>query len=385
MKYFPLVWAALWRKRARTLYTMLSIVVAFLLYGLLQGFNVGLNRGVEVSGADRLITAGKYSFTEMMTLGYYERIRAIPGVKAVSHATWFGGVYQDEKNFFPQFPVDQDTYFTLYPDIIISPEALKAFQTTRTGALVGAGLAKKFGWKVGDRIPIQATIWPNKETGNAWAFDLVGLIDGKDEAARVQSDVMLFRFDYFDEGRQFGKGLLGWFIVQVQNPAQAAAVSAAIDKEFANSSRETRTDTEKAFNQAFIKQLGDIQMIITSILGAVFFTLLFLTGNTMMQSVRERVPELAVLKTLGFSDFTVLTLVLVESLLLCVLAAIAGIALAWLLLPGIAISARMPGLGMTPSVLWNGIGIAILLAAVVGLLPAWRAKRLDIVNALAGH
>lgn len=383
MKYFPLVWSALWRKKPRTIYTMLSIVVAFLLFGMLQAVNVGLTKSIQITGADRLFVAGKFSFTELLPLSYNARIKSIPGVQLTTHASWFGGVYQDERNFFAQFAVDHETYLEMYPEFIVTDEARTEWARNKTAVLVGAGLAEKFGWKVGDRIPIQASIWPKRDGSNTWEFDIAGLIDGKDDTAKAQSEVLLFRFDYFDEARQFGQGYVGWYLVRAADVDQASALANAIDREFANSPRETRTDSEKAFNQAFMKQLGDIGLIIESILGAVFFTLLFLTGNTMMQSVRERVPELAVLKTIGFSDRTMLSLVLAESLLLCTIAALIGLAVATLLMPGLA--AKMPGLKMSSEVWMLGVGLSALLAAVVGLPPAWRAMRLDIVNALAGN
>ncbi|HVT34603.1 MAG TPA: FtsX-like permease family protein [Nevskiaceae bacterium] len=385
MKYLPLLWATLWRRRARTIYTMASIAVAFLLYGLLNGVNMAFSSGVEAAGADRLMTAGKYSFTEILPLSYYQQIKNIPGVKAVTHATWFGGVYIDEHNFIPQFPVDQDTYFDVYPEMIIDPKQLQAFKDTRDGVLAGVELARRFGWKIGDRIPLQATIWPNKQGGNDWSFQLVGLIDAKNEAARAQSEALFFRYDYFDEERQYGKGKVGWYIVRLDDPKASDQIAAAIDKQFSNSANETRTDTEKAFNQSFIKQMGDIELIIRSILGAVFFTLLLLTGNTMMQSVRERVPELAVLKTLGFTDGAVLALVLAESLLLCVFAALIGLLLSGLIMPGLGAKAQMPGMQLTGALLASGCGVAVLLALVVGAVPATRAMRLQIVNALSGH
>lgn len=383
LKFFPLVWATLWRKRTRTILTLLSVVVAFLLFGLLEAVNVAFSTGANYGDSHRLVVAGKYSFTEILPLAYLQRIRSIPGVQDVTHASWFGGIYQTERNFFPQFAVDADTYLTVYDNFKVDPVQKTAFLNTRTGALVGRSLAQRFGWKIGDKIPIQATIWPKVDGSNAWDFDIVGFIDPATEADKAQTEVMLFHYDYFNEARQFGKDYVGWYAVKVAPSAQPAVVAAAIDKEFANSPRETRTDSEKSFNQAFIKQMGDIELIISSILGAVFFTLLFLTGNTMMQSVRDRVPELAVLKTIGFSDPAVLTLVLAESLMLCLLAALIGLGLADLIMPTLA--ARMPGLRMSPEVILGGCGIAVLLAVVVGILPALRAMRLDIVNALAGH
>ncbi|HEY0917210.1 MAG TPA: ABC transporter permease [Solimonas sp.] len=383
MKYFPLIWSALWRKKPRTIYTMLSIIVAFLLFGMLQAVAVSMTRSFEIAGADRLFTAGKFSFTEILPLGYYSRIKSTPGVQLATHASWFGGVYQNERNMFPQLAVDHETYLDMYSEFIVDEAARKEWARNKAGALVGKGLAEKFGWKVGDRVPIQASIWPKRDGRNDWEFDIVGLLDGKDENAKAQAEVMLFRFDYFDEARQFGQGYVGWYLEKISDPAESGSVAAAIDRQFANSPKETRTDSEKAFNQSFMKQMGDIQMIIQSILGAVFFTLLFLTGNTMMQSVRERIPELAVLKTIGFSDRSVLALVLTESLLLCLIAALVGLGIATLLMPGLA--SKVPGLYMPPEVWLMGAGVAALLAVVVGFPPAWRAMRLDIVNALSAH
>lgn len=387
MKFLPLLWAALWRRKPRTIYTGLSIVVSFLLFGLLQAFNSAINSGVEVSGADRLITVGKYSLTQLLPYGYYNQIRNVEGVAAVTHATWFGGVYQVERNFFPQFPADVGSYLEIYPEILL-PEAQKqALLETRTGAIVAKSLADRFGWKVGDKIPIQATIWPKADRSNAWEFDLVGIFDARTAAERGQQEMLLFRHDYFDEARQFGRGTVGWFIVRARDPGRLAEVAGRIDALFANSPNPTKTQGEKAFNQGFIKQLGDIGFIISSIMGAVLFTLLMLTGNTMMQSVRERVPELAVLKTLGYTDRQVLGLVLAESGLMCIVSALLGLGLAATLIPLLA--PRLPsgfaGMELKPLVFLEGLGIAAVLALLVGALPAHRAMRLDIVTALQGH
>ncbi len=385
MKFLPLVWAALWRKRPRTLFTMASIAVAFLLYGLLYAVNNAFNRGVEVAGADRLVVISKYSLTQPLPYSYLNELRSIDGVEAVTWASWFGGVYQEEKNFFAQFPVDAETYLTMYPEIVLPEAQRDTLLRTRNGAVVAQTLADRFGWSVGDRIPIQASIWPFK-TGNTWDFELVGIFDTADPAARGQYEMMLFNHEYFDEGRAFGQGLVGWYIVRTRNPDANASIAQAIDERFRNSTNPTKTDSEKAFNQSFLKQMGDIGLIVKSILGAVFFTLLFLTGNTMMQSVRERIPELAVLKTLGFGERRVLLLVLAESAALCVLAAMAGLGLAAVVLPPIA--NKMPGfagMGLDPQTFVMGVTIAIALAVAVGLPPALRASRISIVDALAGR
>lgn len=384
MKYLPLLWAALWRRKPRTLYTGLSIAVSFLLFGLLQAFNTALNSGVEVAGGDRLITTGKYSLTQVLPYAHLSQIRNVEGVARVTHASWFGGVYQTERNFFAQFPVDVPSYLAIYPEILLPAEQKEAFMRTRSGAVVARSIADRFGWKLGERIPIQATIWPRADGSRVWEFELVGIFDAATAAERAQQEMMLFHHDYFDEARQVGKGTVGWFIVQAREASQLAAVAARIDALFAQSPHPVKTQTEKAFNQAFIKQMGDIGLIIRAIMGAVLFTLLMLAGNTMMQSVRERIPELAVLKTLGFRDAQVLGLVLAESVTLCVSAALAGLASAAALIPVLA--PRLPGgfsgMELRADAFVEGLLVAGLLALLVGVLPALRAMRLDIVDAL---
>lgn len=386
MKYLPLVWAALWRRKPRTIFTMLSIVVAFLLYALLSAVNAAFNAGVEIAGADRLITTGRYSLTQVLPFGHLQQVRSVPGVASVAGQSWFGGYYQKESNFFPQFPTQIEPYLEMYPEIVLPEEQKQAMLNTRTGAIVAKTLADRYGFKVGDRIPIIAGIWPLADGSNNWEFDLVGIFDTKNPKERSMYEMLLFHHEYFDEARQFGKGTIGWIVIKTEDPDRNEEIVEAVDDLFANSPNETRTETERAFNQSFVKQMGDIGLIMSSIIGAVFFTLLFLTGNTMMQSVRERIPELAVLKTLGYSDVGVLALVLAESLALCVLAALVGIGLAGLLLPGIA--AKLPGfsgLALKPEAFAGALGIAVLLALIVGLPPALRAMRLKIVDALAAH
>jgi putative ABC transport system permease protein len=386
MKYLPLVWAALWRRKPRTIFTMLSILVAFLLYALLSAVNAAFNAGVEIAGADRLITTGRYSLTQVLPFGHLQQVQTVPGVASVAGQSWFGGYYQKESNFFPQFPTQIEPYLQMYPEIVLPEEQKQAMLTTRTGAVIAKTLADRFGFKIGDRIPIIAGIWPLADGSNNWEFDLVGIFDTQNPKERSMYEMMLFHHEYFDEARQFGKGTIGWIVIRTEDPDRNEEIVDAVDKLFANSPNETRTETERAFNQSFIKQMGDIGLILSSIIGAVFFTLLFLTGNTMMQSVRERIPELAVLKTLGYSDLGVLALVLAESLALCLIAALAGIALAGVLLPGIA--AKLPGfsgLTLKPAAFAGAMGLAALLALIVGLPPALRAMRLKIVDALAAH
>jgi putative ABC transport system permease protein len=382
MKHFPLIWASLWRKRTRTILTLLSIVIAFLLFGLLQGVNAAFSRGVELANVDRLVVINRIALTEQLPSAFMTQIESVPGVKSVAYATWFGAYYQEPKNFIFAAPVDIDRYLQVVPEVTADPAQVEAMKRTRTGALVGLEAMQKFGWKIGDKIPLHSTIWPHGTINDLdWTFDIVGTYDFPSD--RSQTLGLFFNHSYFDEARLYGKGTVGWYLVRVKDPTQAAEVAKNIDALFANSPNETKTQSEKEFSQSFLKQFGDINFIVNAIIGAVFFTLLFLTGNTMMQSVRERIPELAILKTLGYTDRGVLTLVLAESLLLCVLAAIIGLGLAWLAFPALK---QFLGVATLPaSVVITGLSAAALLAAIVGLPPGLRAQRLQIVDALAGR
>ena len=384
MKYFPLVWATLWRKKTRTIFTLLSVVVAFLLFGVLETVDYAFSHpSGGASGADKLVTMNKYSITLSLPFADVQQIRSVPGVEEATWLTWFGGYYQESKNFVFALPVDVDTYFNLHKDeFVVSDAHMRAFRDTRTGGLANPVLMKKFGWKVGDKVPLHSTIWTQKSGSLDWTFDIVGTFDAKDSTQASQlASSLLFHYELFDEGRSFGKGNVGWIEERVTDPLQASVVANRIDALFANSPDETKTQPAKDFAMAFIKQLGDVGFVLRAILGAVFFTLLFLTGNTMMQSVRERVPEFAVLKTLGFGDATVLGLVMAESLLLCVAAALIGLALSFGAIP--IVKMGLQGMELSRGALLPGLGVAVLLGVIVGLPPALRAMRLTIVDALA--
>lgn len=387
MKYLPLIWATLWRKKLRTVFTLLSVIVAFLLFGVLETVDFAFSHpDVGASGADKLITNNRYSITMPLPIAYRQDIKSVPGVSEVTFFSWFGGYYQESKNFVFALPIEEESYFNLHrEDFIIDPAQMKAFHQTRDGALINSALMKKFGWKVGDKLPLHSTIWSQRNTGSLdWNFEIVGTFDAKDPALSAsQAQIALFHYELFDEGRAFGKGTVAWFEERIDDPAQATAVSSRIDAVFANSSNETKTMPAKEFTMAFLKQFGDIGFVLRAILGAVFFTLLFLTGNTMMQSVRERVPELAVLKTLGFSDGKVLGFIIGESLLLCVSAAIVGLTLSLGFIP--VVRTALPNLPERPTALLPGLLVAVLLAVIVGLPPALRARRLNIVDGLSGR
>lgn len=385
MKFLQLVWASLFRKRVRTILTLLSVIAAFLLFGLLDAVRVAFTvpEG-SMEGARRLVVSSKLSIIQPLPYSLNTQIQSIGGVEKVAFANWFGGIYQEQKNFFPNFAVSPE-YFDLYPEMTLPPDQRKAFETTRTGAIVGENLAKRFGWKIGDKIPLKATIFPNKAGGNDWAFDLVGIFHGTTLEDRRNEDQMMFRYDYFDEGRTFGSGTVGWYVVKVDKPDNADQVAHDIDKISANSANETKTQTEKEFQKGFIKQLGDIGLIVTSIMVAVFFTILLLTANTMAQAVRERIPELAVLKTIGFQNRTVLWLVLGEALLLIALGGLIGLGLGSVAATALS-AAFQGGVFVITSGTWLlGFAIVIVLGLIVGLPPAVRAMRLKIVDALSGH
>ena len=386
MKYLHLIWAALFRSKTRTLLTLLSVIAAFLLFGMLDSVRVAFNSGGEVTGANRMVTASRLSLTQMLPYSLDAQIKAVPGVRKATFAAWFGGIYQDPKNFFPNFSVGPG-YLDLYPEFTLPAEQRKAWEADRSGAIVGETLAKKYGWKIGDTIPLQATIFPTKGS-NDWSFKLRGIFRVDDEARKGQEQMLLFHWNYFDESNDYVKGRVGWYIVQLDSAGSADRVSHAIDSLSANSDHETKTQTEEAFNQGFAKQIGDIGLIVTAIMAAVFFTLLLLTGNTMAQAVRERVPELAVLKTIGFSNRSVMWLLLAESILLVVFGGLIGLGLAPVLMK--AAVAGSGGFIQLPSGLpaeTIAIGVVLMLAfgVLAGLLPALRGMRLNIVDALAGR
>ncbi|MEJ2534922.1 MAG: FtsX-like permease family protein [Gammaproteobacteria bacterium] len=381
MKYLALILSNLKRRKLRTVLTVLSITVAFLLFGYLSAIRQGFLAGVEVAGVDRPIVRHKISIIQFLPESYLDRIERIDGVDNAMYSTWFGGIYQKPSNFFAQVPVDPEELFDMFPEYRLSDAEREAWLKTRTGAIVGSALAERFGWNVGDRIPLMAPIWPSKEGGSNWTFDLVGVYEGAEQG--TDTSQMFFRYDYFDEMRAGGQGMVGWYTVRVADPDRAAEVAAAIDAEFANSPAETKTEPEGAFLQGFTNQIGDIAFIITAIVGAVFFTILLVAGNTMAYMVRERTGELAVLKAIGFTDRGVLLLVLGESLVLAAAGGILGLGLAVMLVAaGDPTNGLLPVFFISPKDVLTGLGLILGLAVVAGILPALQARRLQVADAL---
>jgi putative ABC transport system permease protein len=377
--------ANLFRKKTRTILTLLSVVMAFLLFGLLQSLNHVFSAGADFVGATRLMTQARVSFTQPLPLSMQPKLESIPGVARVTNEQWFGGVWQTNTPVFV-FAVDPSSYHDVYPEWVMPDEQWKSFANTRTAMVAGKMIAAQFGWKVGQKIPLSSNIYPQKNGSKAWAFDLVGIYDGKDDSWKKQTTQVFINHDYFDEANQFGKGRTNFFVLKLAADGKPEAISKTIDAMFENSPDETKTQTEKDFNLGFIKQLGDIGLMVRWILFAVFFTLLLVVGNTMAQSVRERVPELAVLKTLGFSDGSVLGFVLAEAVALCLIGGLIGLGLATLL--GGLVEKATGGQFQLPvdAFVWSvGIATIFLMSMAVGLLPALRAQRLKIVDALAGR
>jgi putative ABC transport system permease protein len=377
--------ANLFRKKTRTILTIASVIMAFLLFGLLQSLNSIFSSGADFVGATRLMTQARVSFTQALPLSMIPKLESVPGVARVAYSQWFGGVWQENTPVFT-FAVDPERYHDVYPEWVLPEEQWKTFEHTRTAMVAGKNLADKYGWKVGQKIPLSSNIYPQKGGSKSWAFDLVGIYDGKDESWRKQTNAVFINHDYFYEANLFGKGRTNFYILKLTPGTDAAQVSKTVDAMFENSPDETKTQTEKDFNLSFVKQIGDIGLIVRWILFAVFFTLLLVVGNTMAQSVRERVPELAVLKTLGFTDSSVLGFVLAEAVALCLVGGVVGLVLATLL--GAMVEQATGGQFQlhVNGVIWAiGVGTILVMSFAVGLLPALRARSLKIVDALAGR
>lgn len=377
--------ANLFRKKTRTMLTLLSVIMAFLLFGLLQAVNVMFNAGADFVGATRVVVQARVSFTQSLPLRILPELEAVPGVDKVMYQQWFGGVVGENQQIFT-FAVDPARLHAVYPEYVMPEQQWATFSQTRTGAIIGRVLADQFKWKVGDKLPLKSSIFPQKSGSKDWAFDIVGIFDGKDEQWQRQTNTVFINYDYFNEANQFGQGAAGIYVLRLANGDVAQSVTEAIDSKYENSPDETKSQTEKDWQAGFVKQIGDIGLLVRWILFAVFFTLLLVVGNTMAQSVRERVPELAVLKTLGFSDTSVLGFVMAEAVALCAIGGLIGLALATLL--GIVIQkvagAFLP-ISVDGSVWIAGLIAIVVLSLAVGLLPALRAQRLKIVDALAGR
>jgi putative ABC transport system permease protein len=375
-KYLVMLWANLRRKKLRTLLTIGSFAVALFLFGILSVVRGAFQQGVDIAGTDRLVIINKVAIIQPLPLSYKARLEQIPGVQQVTFANWFGGYYQDERNFFANFAINTDSYRSVYTEFLMPDEQWKAFVEDREGCVIGEGLAERFGWKVGDRIPLKGTIFPG-----TWEFNVRAIYKGK----RLQDDVnsLWFHWEYLEERREYEKGLVGWYTLRVDNPDNSVHIARTIDETFANSPYETKTETEKAFAASWVKQMGNIEFLILSIGSVVFFTLLLVTGNTMAIAVRERVREMAVLKAIGYSDVSLMLLVLAESLVIAALGGGVGLVLAKLFtLRGDPTGGLLPFFYLQQNAILLGIALSLVIGAISALTPAVSAMRLRVVDAL---
>ncbi len=380
MKFLPLVWKNVWRRKFRTIFTLLSIFVAFLLFGILMTIRTAFSFGIDMAGLDRLIIIHKVSLIMPLPVAYQARLQATPGVELASHQTWFGGVYQDPANFFANIAVEPDKFLKIYPEFTLPPDQAKAWLADRQGAIVGRDLATRFNWKIGDRVPLTATIWQPKGGGQTWEFNIAGIYDGGDNVDKTQ---FFFRYDYLDENRAMGEGEVGWYVVKIRDSSKSLEMSHTFDEMFANSSSETKTTTEKGFVEGFAKQIGDIGAIMIAISSTVLFIFGLVAASTMAQSVRERTSELAVLKTLGFSGGAILTLVLAESLFIVCVAGGLGLGVAWLFVQGgDPTGGLLPIFALPARDLAIGVGLMLAMGVLAGVVPAFGAMQLRITDAL---
>jgi putative ABC transport system permease protein len=379
VRFLPLVWKNVWRRKFRTTFTLLAVFIAFLLFGILMTIRTAFSFGVEIAGLDRLVLINKVSLIIPLPLSYQNQLQAVSGVEVVTHQTWFNGIYQDPANFFANIAVEPERFLQIYPEFVVPPDQVKAWLADRQGVIVGRDLAERFGWKIGDRIPLTGTIWQPKQ-GQVWEFNIAGIYDGADGVDRTQ---FFFRYDYLDENRAQGEGLVGWYVVKIADPAQSVELSRRFDEMFANSSAETKTTTEKGFVESFASQVGDIGAIMIAISSTVLFMFGLVAASTMAQSVRERTSEIAVLKTLGFADGAILALVFAESLFVALVGGGLGLALAWLFVQG-----GDPTGGLLPIFVLQsrdvvlGVVLMVAMGVLAGVMPAVGAMRLRITDAL---
>jgi putative ABC transport system permease protein len=382
IRYLPLLWASLRRRRVRTAFTIGSIFIAFLMYALAGAMNHAFDQGVQQAGVDRLMVQQKVSFILPLPASYLNRVKGVDGVERVSSANWIGGYLKDAREQIPTFPIHAEAYLDMYPELLLSRGERQGFLDDRTGLLVGRSVADAYGWKVGDVVPLKSSIYRRKDSSNVWNLTVRGIFDMRDEGDSRQ---LLFHYEYFNETlADTQKDRIGWIVVQVKDPAQADAVGHRVDALFANSPAETKTQTERAMAQGFMKQIGSIGTILGAVVSAVFFTMLLVSANTMAQSVRERTSEIGVLKTLGFGNPIILSLVLAESVLITAIGGLLGMGAAWFLGAqlGTALKNFLPGFAVDPVTLVKGLVWVVALGLAAGAWPAVQAVRLKIVDAL---
>ena len=384
MKFLPLILRNLLRRKVRTIFTVLSIVIAFVLFGVLMAIRAAFSMGVDMAGVDRLMVLHRVSIIQPLPQSYGPKIRATPGVTDLTHANWFGGYFQDPSNFIANMAVDPESWLRVYREFELPDDQKKAWFANRTGAIVGIDTARKFGWKIGDHVPLISPIY-RKPDGSPWDFTIEGIYDSTSKS--VDKTQLFFHYDYMNETLRAAKAgfadIIGWYIFKVEDPAAAEQVAKRVDAIFENSAAETKTVPEKAFVADMANQVGDIGSIMIAIASVVMGFILFVAGNAMAQSIRERTNELGVLKTLGFQDGKILAIVLMESCAIAVIGGVIGLALAWAIIAqGDPTNGMLPIFHFPPRDLVFGIVLVVALGVGTGLIPAVQAGRLKIVDAL---
>jgi len=382
MNDLTLIRKNVFRKKLRAILLTLSILIAFLIFGVLGAFYKVWTSGGELAAEDRLVTVNRINFTVSMPYAYWSRVQAIEGVRNASHASWFGGYYQDPTQFVQTFAIDAESYLDAYPELVFPDGQREAFLNNRTCLAVGEDLASQYGWELGQRIPLLSNIWQKTDGTASWEFDICAIFDGETE--EYPANYAMFHYDYYNEALAFNQDQIGWMIINTTDPARNDEIARAIDGMFANSPAETETTTEAAFNEAFANQFGNIALILLFVVGSAFTTILIIVGFTMVTAINERTGEIAVMKTLGFPAPRIFRMVLAESVLLSLVGGLLGLGLAWLMISGVAEAAAafLPGLALPAEVFLTGLGLAVLLGLLTGIVPAINAQRVKIVTAL---
>ncbi len=386
MKFIPLVWAGIWRKRSRSILILLQVIIAFALFGVLQGLVKAVDHAIAAAHADRLYVASKMNLGFPLPISIVEWVKTVPGVIGAAPRAGFGASYQRPEQGVPIVATDVDAFLSVYPEDKVDPAQQRAMRQIQDGAIVGIGTMHKYGWKVGQRVTLQSPPQVKRKDGtNNWTFDILGTWVNSEGDSEDDSQALISNYRYMNESLPVGpeRDSMGLAALRIADPKRALAIEQVIDAHFANSSNETLTQSESELEQSQVTQFGDIYSVANRIVGATFFVLLFATGALMMQSIRERTPELAVLKTVGFSDRSVMFLILAETLVLCLVGATVGL---WLGVRLLLFARNFVGTLTVPAIVYAiGLAFAVALAVAGGAVAGWRGLRLRVVDALANR
>ena len=381
MKDLYLILKNLTRKPLRLFLTMFATFVAFLIYGTLTTFQAAIDSGVELSADDRLVVVNKINFTQPLPISYVNRVEALPNITGVTHLNWFGGYFQDPQQQVVTFAADPETFLTVYNELVLTDEERASWLQNRQGLIVGKAVADLYGWQVGDRIPLNSNIFSQADGSTAWEFDVVGIFTGTDKQANTAATY--FHYDYFNETQTFTRDYIGFMGVRTSDPQLNEQVIKSIDDMFTNTPFETETVPEKTFNKAFIEQIGNLSLILGSVVFAAFFIILVIVGNSMVLAIRERTGEIGVLKTLGFKSERIFFMVIAESLLLALGSGALGLLATSGVVGALNNIPQLPVMILSQDIVLQAFGIMVFLGLVTGIIPAVNALRLNIITALS--